>query len=172
MTDKDDEVRYNVKMRKQLREDAKRNTERGELAQEVRNVFREKAYGHGARESVSELERKQAELSEVRDRIDDLRDERAKIEREIESQERRETRLEEQIQRLEQSQSEMQQSLDVLENMLQNGDRMWPVKIKNAVDVDRSTANKLYEELKDRNPDLPDKAFSEPGIHDSNGWKD
>jgi len=35
MTDKDDDVRFNVKMRKQLRDDAKRNTERGELSEEV-----------------------------------------------------------------------------------------------------------------------------------------
>jgi len=36
MTEKDDEVRFNVKMRRQLRDDAKRNTERGELSEDVR----------------------------------------------------------------------------------------------------------------------------------------
>jgi hypothetical protein len=60
-------------MPEELREDAKAKTERGELAEEVRDLFRQKAYGMGAGESPTELERKKAELESVRNNIDNLR---------------------------------------------------------------------------------------------------
>jgi chromosome segregation ATPase len=173
MTDqKDDEVRYNVKMRRQLREDAKRNCERGELADEVRNLFRRRAYGEDAAGKTTELDKAKAEIREVRKRIDDLRDDRAEIENEIESQERRANRLEERIDQLEHSQSQLEQAVEMLENMLQSGERMWPTRIKNAADVDVSTADQLYQQLQDRNPELPPEAFEEPNIHASNDWRD
>jgi len=169
--DKDDEVRYNVKMRRQLREDAKRNTERGELAQDVRDLFRRRAYGEQAAGETSELERTKAELRKVRERIDDLRRERGKIENEIQDQERRAARLEERMDQLEDNHSQLEQALEMLENLLQNGERMWPTRIKNAADVDRGTADQLYQQLKDRNPDLPPKAFEEPGVYDNADWR-
>jgi len=170
--DKDDEVRYNVKMRRQLRDDAKRNTERGELAENVRELFRRKAYGEGATGTTTEVERLKAELREVRERIDDLRDERSKIETEIQSQERRANRLEERIDQTEQQQSELDQTLNTLENMLQNGERMWPTRVKNAADVDKGTAQKIYQQLRNRNAELPNAAFTEPAVHESTDWRD
>lgn len=170
--DKDDEVRYNVKMRRQLREDAKRNTERGELADGVRNLFRRKAYGEQAAGETTELERTKAELRDVRDRIDDLRRDRSRIETEIESQETRATRLEERVESLEEKQNDLEQTVETLENLLQNGERMWPTKVKNAADVDKDTAVQLHEQLKDRNPDLPKEAFEQASVHEDFDWRE
>jgi len=168
----DSEVRYNVKMPQRLREDAKRNTERGELAEEVRKVFRRKAYGEGAVEEQSEIDKARSELREVRERIDDLRRDRGRIDNEIESQERRAARLEERISSLEQQRDQVDQTIQTLENMLQSGERMWPTRIKNASEVDESTAMQIYEALKDRNPELPSGAFEEPPVHGSSNWDD
>jgi len=172
MTDKDEEVRYNVKMRQQLREDAKRNTKRGELAEDVRDLFRRRAYGEQAAGETTELQRTKSELREVRERLEELRHERGKIQNEIESQERRAARLEERIEQLDQQNDQLEQAVEMLENMLQNGDRMWPTRIKTAADVDVSTAEQLYQQLKDRNPELPAVAFEEPHIHDPNDWRE
>lgn len=167
-----EEVRYNVKMPKKLREDAKRKTERGELSQEVRDLFRRKAYGADASEEFSELEQKKAELREVRRDIDRLRDDRADIENKIEAKERRETRLEEEIGRLEQETEQLKTHFEMLENMLHSGEYIWPVRIKNAADVDASTARQLHRELRDRNPEVPERAFEEPHIHDPDDWRE
>lgn len=169
--DKDQEVRFNVKMRMQLRDDAKRNTKRGELSEEIRDLFRRKAYGEQAAGETNEIDQLKAELRSVRDRIEDLRKERGKIENELESQERRGARLEERISALERDQQELTQTLETLENMLQSGERMWPTRVKNAADVDRDTAQKLYQQLKDRNGELPTAAFEEPSVHEPNDWR-
>jgi len=168
----DDKVRFNVRMPEQLRDDAKRNSERGELADEVRDVFRRKAYGTGATDNPSEIEEKRAELRETRERLDEKRRKRGKIENQIQSLETRTARLEEQISELEEERDELEQTLDTLENMLQSGERMWPVRIKNAADVDPDTARDLYEELRGRNAELPDEAFEEPTVQSPADWRD
>lgn len=170
MSDKDD-VRFNVKMPEQLREDAKRNAERGELSEEVRKLFKRKAYGGSAVGETTELEKAKAELREVRDRKDELRRKRGRLENELEAQEARETRLEERIRRLEEERDKLTSHVEMLENMLQNGERMWPTRIKNAAGVDTGTAEELYQQLKDQNPELPTAAFEEPGLHDEPNWK-
>ena len=172
MNDGDDKVRYAVKMRRQLREDGKRNAERGELAEEVRAVFRRKAYGAGAVNSPTEVERTKAELREVRDRIDELRQKRGRIETEIEAQESRAARLEERLESLEADRDELEQSAEMLENMLHDGARMWPTRIKNAADVDADVAEELYQRLQDKNPELPPEAFEEPALSDPTDWRE
>lgn len=166
----DEEVRYNVKMPQRLREDAKRNTDRGELADEVRKVFRRKAYGETAVDEPSELEKAKAELESVRERIDDKRRDRGRIENEIEALETRAARLEERIESLEEEHNAIDQAIEMLENMLQNGDRMYVARIKNAADVDEDTAKEIQARLKDRNAELPDRAFKLPTPHEDADW--
>lgn len=165
-------VRYNVQMPEKLREDAKGKTDRGELAKEVRDLFRRKAYGADASEEFSELEQKKAELREIRRDIDRLRDDRDDIDRKIKSKERRANRLEEQITQLKKETNQLETQLEMLENMLKNGDYIWPTKIKNAADVDAETARQLHMELQQRNPEIPQRAFEEPHIHGPDDWRD
>lgn len=166
----EDDTRVAVRMPKKLRDDAKRNTEYGELSERVRELYREMAYGPQNGAGETELEKKRAELREVRNTIDDLRQERAEIDTEIQSYEQRATRLEERIDALEDAHDELGTKLEVLQNMLDNGQRMWPAYIKNTVDVDISTAKRLHQDLRDENPALPEAAFSEPGVHDPVDW--
>lgn len=168
----DEEVRFNVQMPKSLREDAKRNAERGELSEDVRNLFRRKAYGVGGNERVTELEEKKAQLRDTRDKIDQARADRSKLDTKIQSLESQATRLEERISTLQEKRDKENQYLEVLEEMLQNGTRLWPTMIKNKIDVDETTAEGLYEELQARNSELPDAAFTEPGVTDSNDWRE
>lgn len=167
----DDDVRFNVKMPRELREDAKRNTDRGELSEAVREVFQQKAYGLDGTGRPSELEQTQAKLRDVRKQIDDKRHKRAKLDSTIEALETRAARLEERVDALQDERNELDGALSVLENMLHDGDRMWPVRIKNAVDVDTGTAEELYHELQDNNADLPKCAFEEPTVEEPTDWR-
>lgn len=166
-TDKDETVRYNVQMRRQLREDAKRNTERGELAEDVRNLFRRRAYGHAGEADNSELERARAELEEVRDRLDDLRRERRQIDAEIESQESRATRLEERITRLEEQDGKFETVVETLESILLDGGRIFPERVDDDLD-----AGEVIDELKDRNPHVPEHAFDLARPGEPTDWRD
>lgn len=169
---KDEKARYNVQMPKELRDDAKRNAERGELAEEVRALFRRKAYGVDETGQHTELQEVKAELREVRQQIDELRHDRSIIDSKIQTKEARATRLEERVEALEVENEELDTKLQMLENMLSEGTRLWPTYIKNTADVDIGTANHLYEELQERNGELPDEAFEEPGVTESSNWKD
>jgi len=44
--------------------------------------------------------------------------------------------------------------------------------VKNAADVDAGTAEKLYQQLKSRNQELPEAAFKEASIHEANDWRE
>ena len=167
MSDKDDDVRFNVKMRRQLRDDAKRNTERGELSEDVRDLFRRKAYGEAGTSKNTELEQKQAELDDVRDRVDELRRERRKIDAEIESQESRATRLEEQISRMEEQTDTFDTVVATLESMLLDGARIFPERVDDELDSKR-----VINELKDRNPDVPDYAFRLARVDEATDWRE
>jgi len=166
MSDRDDEVRFNVKMPSRLRDDAKRNSERGELSEGVRDLFRRRAYGEAATSGNTELERMQAELRDVRNRIDDLRRERRQIDAEIESQETRETRLEERLSALEEKNDEFGTVIETLETMLKDGARIFPERVDDDLNSDE-----VIQELKNRNPDIPDMAYELANVHEQNDWR-
>lgn len=172
MNDGDEEVQYTVKMPRRLREDAHRETERGELSTDVRDLFRRKAYGTAGSKESTELERKQAELEKTRERQDDLRRKRRRIDAELESQQTRETRLEEQIQRLQEQQDERSGTIETLESMLQNGERMYDARVRNAIEGTGLDVQIVIEELQERNPDVPDCAFRLSEPHEPLDWRD
>lgn len=169
--EEDETVSFAAKMPRRLREDAKRNTGHGELTEEIRNLFRRFAYGPEAGQETSELDRLEAQLQEVRQHLDSLRYDRRQVDIEIETYETRATRLEEKVSALERRRSELDTKTETLETMLHNGDRWWPKRIMNSINVDRSTAEKIHRELKERNPELPEDAFKVPAVHQEFDWK-
>jgi len=167
----DEKVRFNVQMPESLRSDAKAKTERGELAEEVRDLFRRKAYGMGSGESSTELERKKAELESVRNDIDNLRHRRRQTDAKIETKEARAARLEEQIAEMEEQRDEVKQSLRMLENMIRNGERLWPKKIENYADVDAQLAEEMHHDLQDELGEVPEAAFEKPTRDEAADWR-
>lgn len=161
----DDDVRFNVQMPRRLRDDAKRDTDHGELSAEIRDLFRRIAYGGTG--GSSELDRVRSELDSVRDHIDDLRRQRRKIDAEIESKETRATRLEERIEKLESKSEQFDTTVETLEKVLLDGSRVFPNRIDDDLD-----ASRVIEELKERNPDVPDHAFRLAKPHEPNNWRD
>lgn len=167
----DETVRYNVQMPRELRQDAKRNADRGELAEEVRDLFRRKAYGNAAAgESPTELQRMRQKLKEARRQLDDYRHKRDQLEAKVSTQETRVARLEERVSELEKRRGEAQQAYDTLETMLHNGERLPVTRIQNVADVDEGTAHELQQTLRDENPDVPEVAFELAGRTENTDW--
>lgn len=170
-TEEREEVQFATTMPRQLREDAKKNTSHGELSDEVRQTFRRLAYGPSAADGATELDRLEAELREIRLEIDDLRNKRGRIDNQIQNHEARANRLEERISALERARGELDTKVETLESMLLDGDRWWPVRIKNAANVDISTAEDIHARLQEMNPELPMEAFREPAVHEEIDWR-
>lgn len=164
--DADEDVRFNVQMSRRLRNDAKRNTERGELSESVRKLFRRKAYGTAGTEQSTEIERKKAELRDVRDTIDQLRRKRRRIDAEIETKEQRAARLEERIAQLEERDDKFDTVVDTLEGSLLEGQRVTPTMVDDDLD-----AQAVIETLKDRNPDVPNHAFELATPGEPTDWR-
>jgi len=120
----------------------------------------------GGTSQNTELEQKQAELEDVRDRIDDLRRERRRIDAEIESQESRATRLEERISKLEERTDAFETVVDTLESMMLDGARIFPERVDDELDAQR-----VMEELKERNPDVPEYAFRLADRQEPTDWR-
>lgn len=150
----DDYVRFNTRMKRRLRDDAKRKTERGELADEIRELFRRIAYGNDATKNNPQIDRLKAELRDARDHLDDLRSKRRRIDAQIEDEESRITRLEERIGSLEETNDKFESTVEALERVLLDGGRIVPSRID-----DDLNAQAVIQELKDRNPDVPEYAF-------------
>lgn len=164
----DDEfVRYNVRMKRRLRDDAKRNADRGELAEDTRELFRRKAYGLDGSKESSELQQKKAELDDVRGTLDSLRRERRRVDAEIETYETRAARLEEQIGALEEEDDKFATVVDTLENLLLDGTRIFPERVDDGVD-----AEAVINELQDRNPEVPQHAFKLAEPYQPNDWRE
>lgn len=168
--DTNDTVKYTVRMPESLRDDAKNRAERGELADEVRGVFRRKAYGTDGLDQPTELEQAQAEIREVRRQIDEFRQKRDLLDSKISNKEKRANRLEERIEALEDRSSELDAKVEMLENLLHDGYPMWPAYIEDKANVESDVAGKLYDKLRARNSDLPDIAFEEPPVNGSSFW--
>jgi predicted nuclease with TOPRIM domain len=168
----DETAKFTVQMPKSLREDAKRNSDRGDLSKDVRKLFRRRAYGLGNGEFTTELEETQAELKSVRNELDDLRRDRNKLEAKIQSKEGRENRLKEKLDRLQQEKEDRTQTLNMLENMLHDGERIFMQRIKNYAEVGEDEAVDMLQQLKDRNPDVPEKAFELSHPNEPYDWKE
>jgi len=163
----DEQVRFTVQMPKRLRKDAKRKAERGELSEEIRDLFRRMAYGISDTSGNTEIDKLNAELRDVRARIDDLRKRRRQVDVEIEAQEDRAARLEERVSNLEERADSFETTVNTLEKMLLDGTRIFPERID-----DDLNATRVIEALKERNPDVPPCAYDVAEPYEPNDWRE
>jgi len=175
MSDKDldEDVLFNVQMKRRLRRDAQRKAERGELAQDVRDLFERKAYGEGPGET-DELERLKNELENERDHIDELRSDRRRIDAKIETSEQAIARLEERISAIQAKRDSVDVALENFEAMLENGDRVSPRmnSVKDAAEKRGMSPEQFIEELQERNSEIPDHAFRLAEENEPYDWRD
>lgn len=142
-----------------IKERAKENAEHGELSEAVRDVYRMYATTGGA-ETLAQLEvrlrKTRRERESLEDRIKHLREE-------LETVREQERGLQEQIREYEQETTEYERVMSELSAMLRDGNSVFPShgKVKTAASTKGCSVSEVMDDLRDRNPDVPDARFQE-----------
>jgi len=154
---------------KQTVEAAKDKLEYGELSEELRATLDRIAHGADV-----------AEETRLTDRVEQLREERRELQRErddivdkIEETERDIERVERRLEELRETNGEYDGVLAMLEGELHDGVRVMAGTdtVKRAASIGDCTPEDVINDLRDRNPDVPDMAFR-PARGDAANWKD
>lgn len=164
MTRNEKDTVVTVRVTEDLKNDAKENTEHGEISKELRDVLRRLAYGKSSIES--RREKIKWKLRRKRDLIDEKRRERRRIDAEIDSLESEAARLEAELSEMEERSDAKSVLIDQLDHQLNQGERVTPEKIGDQFDADE-----IISELMNRNPDVPDAAFRSPNPGEPWNWK-
>lgn len=156
MTD-NDYVRMNIRMKRHLRDAAKRQTEHGELSERTRELFRSIAYG----EEIRHEERLKQELQTKRQKRDEKKAKVRELQAEIENLESDITRLEEKVENRNARRDKYEGMLETLETLLEDDVRVFPEHgvVKQAAAVKGVEPREVIDELKERNPDEPEQSF-------------
>lgn len=151
-------------------ETAKQKLDHGEMSERLRETL--EAIAHGA---------DVAEQSRLKDRLRDLREEKREKESEIRALQNDRDEIDRNIERIEQrldelldQQGEYDGALAMLESELHEGGYVWPAKpsVREAAQVGQTTPENVIQDLKERNSEVPECAFSEPTVHGPNDWRD
>lgn len=165
MTDGDDEtVGVSARMPRSLRDGAKANAERGELSEAVRAAYRAVRYGTTPADEV--------ERSALHDRREQLQKQRAEAASELESIGERLAELEERRRAASDREEEYEDMLARIEQDVRDGMAVFPGHgtIQSAAETRGKAPQGVIEDLRERNPDLPDRAFRDQ-MHVDECWE-
>ena len=159
MASKDDSGRSQINFTcdRDAKELAKDKLDHGELSAELRQTVQRLAFG----EEISQRETTKRRLAELRDEKDTLRSEKREIEAQLEDVEQEITRVEERLDKMERKEDKYEASLEMLEESLRNGQRVFEDhgQVIKAAKVGGKDAADVLDELRERNPDIPEQAF-------------
>lgn len=167
MTEYDKTV--NFKANSQTVKEAKDKLEHGEMSEELRGRLDEIAHGT----DVAEENRLTDRIQTLREDRRELRREREQIEEAIEEKNRNIERIEARLDELREQEGEYDGVLAMLETDLQDGVRIMEGtdKVKRAAQIGDCEPKDVIQDLKDRNPDMPDKAFRQARGNEEPNWK-
>lgn len=163
----EDVVRTTIRMPRNLRDEAKAQAEHGQLSEMVRDVFREIAFG----EDINKREQYKRQLERIRDDKDDIRADIRDLQTELEKLEAQEARLEERLNETTSLRDKYDGMLEMLEHELYSGENIFAehAAVKRAARTSNLEPDQVIEELKERNPEIPEYAF-EPKMHADREW--
>lgn len=150
-------------------ETAKAKLDHGELSEELRATVERIA--HGA--DVAEETRLKDRLTELREDRRELTNKREQIEDDLEEKNRKIERVEERLDTLREQDGEYDGMLSAMEADLADGVRIRPdsKKVNEAASLAGCDPREVIADLKERNPDVPDKAFRAPKPDEDAKWK-
>lgn len=160
----------NFKAPEDAYERAKEKTEWGEISEELRGRINELAYGAETtrREELREqLESLRDDKQEKDTEIRTLQNERDEIERKIE-------RVEQKLDNLRDTDSEYNGAIEMLESQLHDGERLFPQHdgVERAANIAQKPKQEVINDLRERNPDVPDYAFELSSPHEPTDWRE
>lgn len=146
---------------------AKEKLDYGELSTELRQTIHRIAYG----EEISKRERLHKRLAELRDEKDSKRAEVREIQAEIEELEGEIARIEERLDGMERREDKYEATLEMLEQTLYAGGRVFEDhgQVMKAAKIGGVETSDVIDELRDRNPSIPDHAFVQK-MHSDKEW--
>jgi chromosome segregation ATPase len=162
-----DKAQINFTVERDAKELAKEKLEYGELSTELRETIQRIAFG----EEISKREQSRKRLAELRDAKDKKRSEIREAEAELEQIEDEIARVEERLDGMERREDKYEASLEMLEESLRSGQRVFEDhgQVIKAAKIGGMEPEDVIEELKDRNPMVPDHAFVS-GMHVTEDW--
>ena len=166
---KENQKRVTFLVEEQSWEEAKANTEHGEMSQLLRE--RVNAVAHG--EQVAEETKLTDRLRTLRETRREKRQERDSIESTIDEIDRKIERVEQRLDTLREQEGEYDGVLAMLEEDLDEGVRMieTSTKVKRAAAIGGCNTEDVINDLKERNPNIPDRAFRRPQGTEGPKWK-
>lgn len=146
---------------------AKEKLEHGELSTELRETIHRVAYG----KEISKREQLHRRLADLRDEKDALRAEIREKQAEVEEIESTIARMEERLDGMERREDKYDATLELLEETLYSGGRVFEEhgQVLKAAKIGGKEAEDVINELKERNPSIPDHAFVQK-MHTSKEW--
>ena len=149
-------------------EQAKDGLDRGELSKELRATVERLAYGA----DVAQETRLTDQLRTLRENRRDKRQERDNIETELEELNRKIERVEQRLDNLREQEGQYDGVLAMLEEDLHSGVRILggSDKIKRAAELGDCSVDEVIEDLKERNPEVPEKAFRPAQAGEPAAW--
>lgn len=162
-----DKSQINFTVENDAKELAKEKLEHGELSTELRETIHRIAFG----EEISKREQSRKRLAELRDEKDRKRSEIREAEAELEEIEDKIARVEERLDNMERREDKYEASLEMLEESLQEGEHVFEDhgQVIKAAKVGGKETEAVIDELKERNPMVPDYAFVSK-LHTNETW--
>ena len=150
-------------------EQAKDGLDRGELSKELRATVERLAYGA----DVAQETRLTDQLRTLRENRREKRQERDNIETELEELNRKIERVEQRLDNLREQEGQYDGVLAMLEEDLHSGVRILggSDKIKRAAELGDCSVDEVIEDLKERNPEVPEKAFRPAQAGEPADWQ-
>lgn len=153
------EAQVNVTVPEAMKELAKEKLEHGGLSRLVREQLREVAYG----EELSRRARLEERLERHQDRRSELKREKEEIVAEIDELEEKMERDRSRLSDLQSKEDEYQGALEMLEDQLVEGTHIFPEhgQVKKAAHLGEKDPDSVIDDLRERNPSVPEYAFVE-----------
>jgi len=147
---------------------AKDKLNHGELSTELRETIHRIAYG----EEISKRERLHKRLADLREKKDSKRAEIREKQAEVEEIESEIARIEERLDGMERREDKYEATLEMLEETLYAGGRVFEEhgQVMKAAKIGGKETEDVIEELKERNPSVPDHAFVQK-MHTEKEWR-
>lgn len=170
MSDDEDMTQTGFQVPEEDLEKAKRRAEFGELSEELRKTVRRLAYGREKtrrEELKDELEEEREEDRRIQREINALKEEQQDVQRNIRD-------LENQLDDIRDSEAEYEGMLEAISSDLREGTRVTPdaTKIEKAAEAGGKTTGEVMNDLRERNPEVPECAYRLAEGHEPGNWKD
>jgi len=167
MIDDQEMVQVSHLVPEDVKEDARENAQHGDLSEAVRQAYEIVADG----DDYEDRFRLEQRLERTRSEYESLVEQKERIEREMRDLKSQIGRLESKLESIEEADAEYNESLKDLTVSLRQGEHLFPshAAVQEAAELGNCEARDVIQELKDRNPEIPDDAFV-PAHEAEFGW--